>query len=295
MKYLKSFLLLVIIAGAVISCNKKEKLDTDITGLGGDSWVSSSIDKWLYDSVVKPYNIEMKYKWDQSEFDMSLILVPPVETAIIPVTQDVISMWIAPYNQTAGDTTFMKLNTPKQIMLSGSIALQSNGNAVAGLAEGGLKILLFGINSYSRKDSGRVADMAHLIHHEYTHILNQKKNYPIAFNQVTPDGYTGNWSALPDDDNPWTHGFVTNYARKEPGEDIAELVSTMLVMGRTRYDYTLYHPFPGYPDSLNNPDGIRFLRAKEKIVVDYYKEAYNLDFYTLQTLVQQQIHSVLHR
>jgi substrate import-associated zinc metallohydrolase lipoprotein len=293
MKYLKSFLLLVIMAGAILSCNKKETLDANINGLGGDAWIQSPIDKWLYDSMVKPYNIEMKYKWDQSEFAMDLILVPPMERTVVPVTQDIISMWITPYNQTAGDTTFMKLNTPKQIMLSGSIALQSNGNAVAGLAEGGLKILLFGINSYSNKDVGRVMDMAHLIHHEYTHILNQKKTYPIAFNQVTPDGYTGNWTVA--EENPWTLGFVTNYARKEPGEDIAELVSTMLVLGRRGYDSTLYHPFPGYPDSLNNPDGIRLLRAKEKIVVDYYKEAYNLDFYDLQTRVQQQIYNVLHR
>lgn len=293
MKYLKSFILLVIIAGLIISCNKKETLDTNITGLGGDSWIQSPIDKWLYDSMIKPYNIEMKYKWDQSEFDKSLILVPPIENTVIPVTQDIISIWITPYNKVSGDSTFMKINTPKQIMLSGSIALQSNGNAVAGLAEGGLKILLFGINSYSRKDSGRVVDMAHLIHHEYTHILNQKKNYPISFNKVTPDGYTGNWTVAKE--NPWTLGFVTNYARKEPGEDIAELVSTMLVMGRARYDYTLYHPFPEYPDSLNNPTGISLLRAKEKIVVDYFKDAYNLDFYSLQTAVQQQIYNVLHR
>lgn len=293
MKYLKSFLLLAITACVVVACNKKETLDANINGLGGDAWVQGPIDKWLYDSMVKPYNIEMKYKWDQSEFDKSLILVPPTEDKIIPVTQDIISMWIYPYNKTAGDSTFMKINTPKQIMLSGSVALQTNGNAVAGLAEGGLKILLFGINSYSRQDSFGVADMAHLIHHEYTHILNQKKTYPIAFNQVTPDGYTGNWTVATE--NPWTLGFVTNYARKEPGEDIAELVSTMLVMGRARYDYTLYHPFPDYPDSLNTPTGISLLRAKEKIVVDYFKDAYNLDFYRLQTTVQQQIHYVLHR
>lgn len=292
MRFLKLFLLLTTIAGAFYACKKKEALDADINGLGGDYWAPGIVDKWLYDSMIKPYNIEMKYKWDQSEFDQSLILVPPTEDKVIPVTRDIISFWIKPYNTTAGDSTFMKVNTPKQIMLSGSIALQSNGNAVAGLAEGGLKILLFGINSYRGTDSLGVANMAHLIHHEFTHILNQKKTYPIAYNQVTPDTYTGNWTVAKE--NPWTLGYVSNYARKEPGEDIAELVATMLVMGRTRYDAMVNHPFPDYPDSLNNPDGIRLLRAKEKIVADYFKEAYNLDFYQLQANVQQQIHHVLH-
>ncbi|HVI46498.1 MAG TPA: substrate import-associated zinc metallohydrolase lipoprotein [Chitinophaga sp.] len=293
MKHLKLFILTTVIIAGIISCNNKEKLDPNITGLGGDSWVPTAVDKWLYDSIVKPYNIEMKYKWDQSEFAMDLVLVPPYENTVVPVTRDIISMWITPYNQASGDTTFMKRNTPKQIMLSGSIALQTNGNAVAGLAEGGLKILLFGINSYSSKDSFRVADMAHLIHHEYTHILNQKKNYPIEFNKVTPDGYTGNWTVA--EENPWTLGFVTNYARKEPGEDIAELVSTMLVMGRTRYDSTLYHPFPGDRQAWNDPNAIQLLRTKEKIVVDYFRESYNIDFYDLQTKVQQQIYKTLHQ
>nr|WP_295871441.1 substrate import-associated zinc metallohydrolase lipoprotein [uncultured Chitinophaga sp.] len=293
MQYLKGLLLSVIIVTGIISCNKKEKLDAAITGLGGDSWTPTAIDKWLYDSMIKPYNIEMKYKWDQSEFNMNLILVPPYENAVVPATRDIISLWIRPYNQSARDSAFMKMNTPKQIMLSGGIALQPNGNAVQGLAEGGLKILLFGINSYNSKDSFRVADMAHLIHHEYTHILNQKKNYPIAYNQVTPDGYTGNWTVATE--NPWTLGFVSNYSRKEPGEDIAELVSAMLVMGRTRYDSTLYHPFANDPQAWNNEEAVRLLRAKEKIVVDYFRESYNIDFYELQTNVQQQIHNVLHQ
>ncbi|QJB32574.1 hypothetical protein HF329_15075 [Chitinophaga oryzae] len=292
MKYLKLFISLLIVTGAWAACNRKETLDTNIVGLGGDTWVKDSIDKWLYDSLLKPYNIEMKYKWDQSEFDMSIVLVPPYRSKVIPVTKDVVSMWINPYRQIGGDA-FIKSNLPRLIMLAGSDAIQADGGAVHGLAESGLKILLFGLNLYNNKDSVRVVDMAHLIHHEYTHILNQKKAYPVEFNKVTPDGYTSNWSVA--QENSWTLGFVSDYSRKEPAEDIAELVATMLVMGRSRYDSTLYHPFENYPDSLNNPDGIRLLRAKEKIVVDYFKDAYNLDFYALQTLVQQEIHNVLHR
>lgn len=290
MKNYKLIILLVIATASMEACNKKDRLNTDFSGLGGDVWAQGPIDKWLYDSMVVPNNIEVKYKWDQSEFSMEYTLVPPLEDKVIPVTQDIIKMWINPYNKEAGDSTFMKIYSPKQLVFSGSGAIQTNGTAVAGLAEGGLKILLFSINTYNRQNISGVEGMAQLIHHEFTHILNQKKAYPIEYNQVTPDGYTGNWTVA--EENPWTLGFVSNYARKEPGEDIAEQVSHMLVMGRALYDSTVIHPFPGSPEERNNDDAIAKLKMKEKLVVQYFKDAYNLDFYSLQTKVQEGIRAV---
>ncbi len=281
-------LILFLIIGCSVACSKKDDLGKPLTGLGGDTWASGPIDKWLYDSLVVPDNIEVKYKWDQSLFDMVYTLVPPKEEKVIPAMRDVIQFWIKPYNAEAGDSgLFMKNYAPKQLVLSGSIAIDPAGQAVAGLAEGGLQILLFGINDFVPDDYGSVADMAHLIHHEFTHILNQKKAYPTAYNLVTPSGYTGDWTVT--QDNPWTLGFVSNYSRKAPGEDIAELVSTMLVMGRHAYDSALYHPYPLFPDSLNNDDGISKLRQKEQIVVQYFNDSYHLDFYSLQTRVQAAI------
>ncbi len=292
MKFLKPILWLLIILTGMTACNKKDALNADINGLGGDTWAQGPIDKWLYDSMVVTNNIEVIYKWDQSQFDMEYTLVPPLESQVIPVARTVTKMWIDPYNAEAGTDDFMKIYSPKQLALSGSLAMQTDGSAVQGLAEGGLKILLFGVNSFDPKDSGAVADMAHLIHHEFTHILNQKKAYPIDYNKVTPDGYSGNWTV--DNTNPWTLGFVSAYARKEPGEDIAEQVSFMLVMGKERYDNMVLHTFRNYPDSLNNDDAIAKLQTKEKLVVQYFRDAYQLDFYSLQSRVQAGIQAVIH-
>ncbi|PUZ23865.1 substrate import-associated zinc metallohydrolase lipoprotein [Chitinophaga costaii] len=292
MKFYKTVLLLLIITSSITACRKDKALNADITGLGGDTWAQGPIDKWLYDSMVVTNNIEMKYKWDQSEFDMEYTLVPPLEEQVIPTAKAVIRMWINPYNEEAGDSSFMKIYSPKQIVLSGSLAVQTDGSAVQGLAEGGLKILLFGINSFDPTNFSQVSEMGHLMHHEFTHILNQKKAYPIEFNKVTPDGYSGNWTVAAE--NSWTIGFVSNYARKEPGEDFAEQTSYMLIMGKAAYDSVVQHPFPDFPDSLNNDDGIAKLKAKEKLVVDYFKDAYNLDFYSLQNKVQEGLKKVGH-
>jgi substrate import-associated zinc metallohydrolase lipoprotein len=268
------FLLLTAIT---ISCSREDKLNLALNGLGGDTWERTALDNWLYDSLTAPFNIELKYKWDQSEYDMAYTLVPPREEKVIPVAQALRKLWIETYNQEAGTDLFMKTYAPKQVVLSGSPALNSDGTAVQGLAEGGLKILLFDINSFDRKNHTLVNSMTHLLHHEFTHILNQKKAYPVEFNHITAGDYTSGWTVARED--PLTLGFVSNYARKDPGEDFAEIVAYMLKMGKEGYEEYLNT----VPD---NEDGIQKLRKKEALVVQYFRETYKLDFYSLQARVQ---------
>jgi len=49
------FLLGLIVLG---SCKKEDSLNVDdVSDLGGDTWVKTSLDQWLYDTLVVPYNI----------------------------------------------------------------------------------------------------------------------------------------------------------------------------------------------------------------------------------------------
>ncbi|NSL85837.1 substrate import-associated zinc metallohydrolase lipoprotein [Chitinophaga solisilvae] len=294
MNKLKILLLLMLIT-IQPACNKKDNLNVPLNGLGGDTWVKSPIDKWLYDSLTVPLNIEVKYKWDQSEFDMAYTLVPPAEAMVIPTAQAVLRMWIEPYNKEAGTELFMKQYASKVLVLSGSPAVNSDGSSVQGLAEGGLKILLFSINSFNQKDSAGVYDMAHLLHHEFTHILNQQKAYPITYKSVTPDGYTGGWTVAKE--NPLSLGYISNYARKEPGEDIAEMVSWMMVLGKAGYEDRLTR-FLASATQVNRAqytDGVNKLRQKEALIVQYFRDSYNLDFYSLQSRVQAALKAIIRK
>lgn len=296
-----------------ISCRKKDIPDNiSINGLGGDVWQKTALDKWLYDSITSPYNIEMKYKWDMTEFDFVFTLVPPREDVVIPVTQSVLRLWIDTYNKAAGTNMFMKQYAPKQVVLSGSPALNKDGSGVAGLAEGGLRILLFSMNTYNSKNRARVEEMAQLIHHEFTHILNQKKAYPPSFEKITADAYLpGSWNQVnATTDPPFRYGYVSNYGRSQPGEDIAEIVAWMLVWGKDGYekriaDFLASRPAKNAGESdvdynirigpilAKNKDGIAKLRQKEALIVQYFKDSYKLDLYYLQTLVQESIKELI--
>jgi len=280
-------LLLVLITISIFSCKKSDKLTLQDNYLGGEVSGKTALDTALYNLLVKPYNIEVRYKWDQSQFDMQYTIVPPRADKVLPAMTTLKQVWIDPYNEVTGSDLFMKTYTPKQLILAGSPILLKDGNALNGLAEGGLDILLSDINSTDPKDVSKVSNLAHLIHHEFTHILNQKKNYTTDFNLVTPSDYSATWylSTV----NPLSLGFISGYARKEPVEDFAEMVSWMLIWGKDGYENYINQgaaaPNPDFSD------GIAKLRKKEAIVVAYFKSAYNIDFYSLQADVQKSLAS----
>ncbi|MET3879344.1 putative zinc-binding metallopeptidase [Chitinophaga sp. OAE865] len=277
---MKKYLLIcsLLLIAIIISCKKDDKLDdVALNGLGGDTWKRTALDNWLYDSLTAPYNIELKYKWDQSEFDMSYTLVPPREEQVIPVAQAIRNLWIEPYNQATGAVLFMKMYSPKLVVLSGIPAARTDGTGLAGVAEDGLKIILYDVNSFNKKDQASIDRIMHLLHHEFTHILNQKKAYPVEFKKVSAGSYTDGWLLA---ENPVGSGFVSKYAMKAPDEDFAEMVAYMLVKGKEEYEAYL-HAAPDYEN------GIPKLREKEALVVQYFKDAYHVDFYDLQTRVQQ--------
>ena len=261
----------------IFSCDKKDNLDTsNLLGLGGDTTAKGVIDKWLYDSMVKPYNIDVKYRWDPWEVDLSKTLVPPDESKVIPAMSIVKQIWIEPYNAETGGETFIKKYAPKWFVLVGSPQYNFNGTEILAQAEGGNKIVMFVINRFDKNNITELRMMLHTIEHEFAHILHQNILYPQEFKSITP-GYTATWFNVSDEDAQ-SQGFATAYSMASPDEDFVEMVSTMLIEGKARWDELV---------GAQNATAQAALRKKEQIVVDYFKKAWNIDFYSLQNRVQQ--------
>ncbi len=260
------------------SCKKdKEDLSGPILGLGGDKVVPNDIDRWLDTAYVEPYNIEVKYRWDPFEVKVNKTLVPVLEEMVIPVMSMVKTTWIEPYNKVIS-SSFIKTYCPKQFQLVGSAEWNTNNTITLGQAEGGRKIVLFMINYYDKSDRSQIEQMLHTIQHEFAHILHQNKEFSKEYRNITPMGYTSNWQLDTDPVKARNEGFITPYSRSNEFEDFVEMVSTMLVMGRTRYDTTV--------NGVTNATGKANLRKKEQMVVDYFKNSWGIDFYQLQTEVQ---------
>ena len=271
----------LILMITVCACTKKETLDeSTLLGLGGDTWTKGAIDKWAYDSMTKPYNIEVKYRWDPWEVALDATLVPPEESKVIPAMSIVKQIWIEPYNAETGSETFIKKYAPKHFVLVGSPQYEFNGQILA-TAEGGNKIVMFVINRFDKNNIVELRRMLHTIQHEFAHILHQNILYPQEFKTITP-GYTSTWFNISKADAQ-SRGFVTNYAMDNPDDDFVETVATMLIEGKPRFDELV---------NAQNTTAQSALRHKEQIVVDYYKKAWNIDFYSLQTRTQQALSKI---
>jgi substrate import-associated zinc metallohydrolase lipoprotein len=287
----------------VAACRKEEKLPPleNIPGFGGDQWVKTAIDNWIYDTLTLPYNISVKYKWDQGELpgDFNKTLVPPKEEQVIPLLSAINRAWIQPYITEAGLPFFRDL-APKFFVLVGSGAYQS-GAIKLGEAEGGRKVTLFTVNEfrvrgmpgYVLPDTTNVLRTFKTIQHEFAHILDQNVQVPISFSASSASSYTSDWLNVTASEAR-NEGFITPYANSSKGEDFAEMVSIMLVYGKPYFDsYVNSITYTGTtPNGTTAVQAKARLKEKEAAVVAYYKQAWNIDFYNLQSRIRGAITSL---
>lgn len=299
MRVLLSYLCIVML---FFSCKKSENLGSvdDIPGLGGDIWDKGPIDNWIYSNLTKPFNISVKYKWDQFELELNKNLVPPKEEKIVPVMEAVKKVWIDTYIAEAGEV-FMKTYCPKFFVLCGSASWNTDGTITLGTAEGGRKIVLYVLNDFRTKampdyrasDSMGIKQMFHTIEHEFGHILHQNVLYPDDYKRITPGFYTANWNNV-SDNAARRDGFVTAYAMSAPDEDFVEMISMMLTEGRAGFDKIVNSiPAGSSQNGITQADAKAKLRKKEAMVVAYYKDVWGMDFYRLQSRVRAAVDSLI--
>jgi substrate import-associated zinc metallohydrolase lipoprotein len=304
MKIIKIAFFVFAASALATSCKKEDALPNvdNIPGLGGDTWASGPIDKWISDTLIAPYNISVKYKWDQFEISNFLdkTLVPPKEEQVIPVMSAIKKAWINSYVAEAGLPFFKKIS-PKFLILVGS-PIFIRGAIVEGFAEGGRKVVLSNINNFRIKgmqgytiaDTGVVLRTFHVIHHEYAHILDQNIQVPVDFSASSASSYTSDWLNISDEE-ALNDGFITPYSQSDKGEDWAEMVSIMLVQGKPWFDNLVNSiNYTGTTPNGTTADRARArLRQKEAIVVSYFKQAWNINFYSLQARTKATINSLL--
>jgi len=217
---------LLLLALSLTSCEKDElKAESVITT---DSYEMNVFDKWLEKNYVNPYNILFKYRYEEIESDYNYYTVPADLECSVIMAHLVKYLCVETYNEVAS-VEFTRSYFPKMFYLIGTWEFRNNGSYILGTAEGGKKILLAGINEV-KDHVGNAEELNHYyiktIHHEFTHILNQNRDFPTSFRQVTPNSFVNDSQF----EEPYVsvylqRGFITAYAQTNYNEDFAEMVS----------------------------------------------------------------------
>lgn len=279
-------ILLLIAAAGMASCRKDNStpITTPPVGLTGDTWVKDSIDKFIYDSLTVPYNIDVSYRWNPTDYDIQYNVVPPDPSKVIPMLKGITNVAFPPYNDLTGSKVFLRKYLPKWFFLAGTPQYNPNGTITLGQAEGGTKITYFQVNSFSRRiqDSSILKNILHTMHHEFGHILNQNVLVSPDYQFIT-GGYTGTWFNTANTDAR-KMGFITAYAMADPKEDFVEMVACMLVGAESGGPGTPIINYEALLAQAGTTTSVPYqaLKKKEAMVSDYYQKVWNINIYALQ-------------
>ena len=269
MKY--RYLLIAVLftlAGSFVSCSKD---NLDSTSIFPET--QPKLDKfetWMENNYTLPYNVDMQYKLNDIETEGKHNLVPADSAKSAKLAIITKYMWF----------DFVKLNSPRVVMLVGSPAFNSDGTETLATAEGGYKVTLYRVNELTKATIYNYNWLNfyffHTMHHEFTHILNQKKPYDEAFDKITPTTYvSGEWYQLGEEEC-LKEGYISNYARSEPREDFAELLSFYVTDSPQKWNDRLQRA---------GTKGASLINQKIALIKSYMKNSWNIDIDDLRDVV----------
>nr|MBP7472830.1 putative zinc-binding metallopeptidase [Prevotella sp.] len=246
-----------------------------------------SLDEWVLKNYTYPYNVEFKYKMEDIESDKTYNLVPADSAKSAKLAIVAKYLWFDAYSECVG-TDFVKANVPRMIHLIGSPAYNNNGTMVLGTAEGGYKVTLYMVNSLTDAMFANYATLNeyyfHTMHHEFTHILTQKKPYDKSFDLITESSYvSGDWYQQ-SASVAHKSGFITPYSMDEPNEDIAEMMSVYVTDTPEQWQAVLDDA--GTTGAALITKKLEFLRA-------YMEDSWGLDIDKLRSIVNRRANGIL--
>lgn len=295
-----------IVSITVLSCSKEADLGPTIFDTNDTLDPNSgtyTFDQWINTEFMIPYNIDFRYKMQDVGSDMTYNLVPATLVKSIEMAKLLKYLWFDVYAKVGG-VDFIKDYAPRIIHLIGSPAYNPVSQTMTlGTAEGGIKVTLYRCNDMDPTNISELNEFYFkVIHHEFIHILHQKKMYPIEFAQISKGNYNPlGWQSRTSSQAA-SMGFVSSYGGSQEREDFVEIIANYLVKSDTDWNTILeLSTQPGldiYGKSLPDDgiDGKAVILQKLKIASVWLKTAWGIDLDALRSeimLREQNIDTIL--
>ncbi len=288
------------------SCDSEDDLSSTSVFAGDTIKTQNEFDKWIVKNYLTPYNIDFQYRYNDKLTDQTYNVIPADYDKSVALAILVKHMWLDAYSEAFENVykkdaatyyegkgmNFLRSYSFRQMQLIGSNEYSANGSIIQGSAEGGLKIMLYGVNRLDI-DNPRInvedpyedreempIDMNywffHTMHHEFCHILTQKKSYSTDYQTITAGSYhSQDWVNLKDS-AVQKEGFVTAYGSSEYNEDFAEMYATYVTMTPDAWQMIL---------NKAGKEGAALLESKLSLVRSYFSESWGLDIDDMRDIV----------
>ena len=158
--YLFASLLLCSMGFVLTGCSDDDLSSTSV--FAGDTIkANGEFDKWLTKNYQETYNIDFQYRYNDKLTDQVYNVIPADIEKSKALAILVKHMWLDAYSEVFDSIykredpatyyegkgrNFLKKFCPRQMQLIGSNEYSANQSIILGTAEGGLKIMLYGVN-----------------------------------------------------------------------------------------------------------------------------------------------------
>lgn len=191
------------------------------------------LDSFAKREFLQPYNLRFIYRMEDIGSDMDKNLTPAPYANSVQLAVLTKYLWLDVYKTLAGEKdVFLKRYSPRIIHVIGSKSYNpTQGTETLGVAEGGIKITLTNATQLNVNDIAMMNEyFFQTMHHEFSHILDQKKLRPTSFNLLSNGKYDAlGWSETPDS-IAFGRGFVSPYAMSQASEDWVENIATYITV-----------------------------------------------------------------
>jgi len=250
-------------------------------------------DNWLVENYLKPYNLDFRYKMQDVGSDINYNLIPTSLDKSESMAILVKYLWFDVYGKVV-DPEFLKEYGPRIIHLIGSPAYNpALGVIVLGTAEGGIKVTLYRCNEFDVSNIDVMNEYYFkTMHHEFAHILHQKKTYPKEFEAFTAGYY---------DPMGWHNrtlseaasiGCVSPYGSSQAREDFVEIIANYIVKSDAQWNAILaLAAKPGINSNgqvvPDNIDGDVVIKAKLEMCRKWLQDSWGINLQALHDEVQE--------
>ena len=265
------------------SCSE-DALD-DTTVVKDSTRPKTAFDLWLHKNYVETYNINLKYRLEDMETDFTYTLAPADLSNSVKLAHIVLHTWLQAYDEVAG-IDFTRQLAPKVFQFVGSPAFETDNRYMMGQAEGGMKITLFDVNELKITRSFLNNSYFQSIHHEFTHILTQTKDYDTDYQKISEGLYEpASWYASGKTESyALQRGFISTYAMKEYNEDFAETMAFYLVYTPAEWQQKM---------TTAGADGAAIISQKLQMIRSYMQTTWNIDIDDLRTVIQRRMDEII--
>ena len=265
------------------SCSE-DALD-DTTVVKDSTRPKTAFDLWLHKNYVETYNINLKYRLEDMETDFTYTLAPADLSNSVKLAHIVLHTWLQAYDEVAG-MDFTRQLAPKVFQFVGSPAFETDNRYMMGQAEGGMKITLFDVNELKITCSFLNNSYFQSIHHEFTHILTQTKDYDTDYQKISEGLYEpASWYASGKTESyALQRGFISTYAMKEYNEDFAETMAFYLVYTPAEWQQKM---------TTAGTDGAAIISQKLQMIRSYMQTTWNIDIDDLRTVIQRRMDEII--